>query len=207
MLKKKLSIYPHFHSRQQTEDCLLSCWSPNITELVPHPSLFPLPSGYKPQYLCVYALCTRMWTTLKSWGLFYTRISKTNNQEGPLVRTTAITFTYSSADNISQEHTVRLNPLSSINAKDKADTNTGTRTQTKRAYSNLPHSRYSRMFFSLLSGELLHSSYRQMRISSKVSTLKHCPLLCVGPSRMNCSSCFRRTSPDMAVSLCMGGLF
>lgn len=63
------------------------------------------------------------------------------------------------------------------------------------------------MFFSLLRGELLHSSYRQMSISSKVSTLKHCPLVWVGPSKINCSNCFRRTSPDMVVSVCNGVSF
>lgn len=73
--------------------------------------------------------------------------------------------------------------------------------------NNSPHSRYSRMFFSLLRGELLHSSYRQMSISSKVSTLKHCPLVWVGPSKINCSNCFRRTSPDMVVSVCNGVSF
>lgn len=46
-----------------------------------------------------------------------------------------------------------------------------------------------------------------MSISSKVSTLKHCPLVCVGPSKINCSNCFKRTSPDMVVSVCIGVSF
>lgn len=62
---------------------------------------------------------------------------------------------------------------------------------------DLPHSRNSTIFFSLLRGELLHSSYRQMSTSRRDSTLRHWPLHWAGPSWNNFSSFFKRTSPDM----------
>lgn len=65
---------------------------------------------------------------------------------------------------------------------------------------NLPHSRKSVTCFSRFKGELLHSLYKHINISRRVSTLSELALFGV-PSTSNCSNFFRRTFADIFLSI------
>lgn len=67
-------------------------------------------------------------------------------------------------------------------------------------FKNLPHSRKSVTCFSRFKGELLHSLYKHINISRRVSTLSELALFGV-PSTSNCSNFFRRTFADIFLSI------